>query len=317
MKRLRTLSFAVFGLASCLAGAQSDGYPETLSFFESPIGAELSMIKVDGGTFLMGSQREDASKPNYNPDLSLNYSDESPVHSVDVETFYIARFETTRELWADLMGGFVPYDSSDCAQGSVSFKAAMLLVNAANNAFAHKMPKGSFFDLPTEEQWEYAARGGRDDTFAFAGSNDPDSVAVWGGATEIPGPVASLKPNSLGIFDMSGNAAEWTKSYYSSSYGATLDYKFRVIRGGGVHTRPGRKPDLRVSARSRDIERMGMKYYGVRLVLNVPAIENPPTAVGETSAPAYAPPRLVIRGGKLCVIGADGQVFDLGGSRLR
>lgn len=266
----------------------------------------------------MGSQREDASKPNYNPDLSPNYSDESPVHSVDVETFYIARLETTRELWADLMGGDVPSDSSDCAQGSVSFNTAMLLVNAANNAFADKMPQGSSFDLPTEEQWEYAARGGRNnDTFAFAGSNDSHDVAVWGGATEIPGPVASLKPNSLGLFDMSGNAREWTKSYYSSSYGSTLDYSFRVIRGGGVDTRPGREKDLRVSARARDIERRAMKYYGVRLVLNVPAIENPPTAVGEASASASVSPRLVIRGGKLCVIGADSQVFDLGGSRLR
>ena len=225
--------------------------------------------------------------------------------------------ETTREQWADLMGGDVPSDSASFAQGGVSFNDAMYLANAANNAFASAMPTGASFDLPTEEQWEYAARGGvNKDDFAYAGGNDPDDVALWGGVTEVPGQVATRKPNSLGLYDMSGNACEWTKSYYSSSYDSSPDYTFRVYRGGGIEVRPNSVRELRVSHRQRDIERRALKYYGVRLVLNVKEVVAPPTSISNGCLPNGGRYGLSIRNAKIVIDAPDGRTYDLCGRRL-
>lgn len=316
--------FAIPALALCSAdaSAQSDEALQSITFSSSPIGAPMEMVFVQGGSFLMGSQPDDPSKPNYNPDASPYYNDEGPVHQVDVKSFYIAKLEVTRELWADLMGGDVETGFEQYAKGSLSYDDALHFIYAANVTFAAQMPEGSSFALPTEEQWEYAARGGvNNDQFAYAGGNALNDVAVWGGATEIPGEVATKMPNSLGIYDMSGNAVEWTQSYYSSDYESEPNQRFRVMRGGGIQSRPGRERDLRVSARSRDVASRQMKYYGVRLVLNIP--DSKPT---EPSTPTFVKlpgadnqqvrPRLRTKDGRIEVVTPDGSSFDVCGRRL-
>lgn len=302
-----------------IAAAQTAELPSSIVFQSSPIGAPMEMTLVRGGAFLMGSQCDDPSLPNYNPDGSPYYHDEAPVHKVDVETFYIARLEVTRELWADLMGGYVSMDSAQCAQGYVSYDDALHFVCSANVAFASQMPEGAAFALPSEEQWEFAARGGvNQDGFAYAGSDNSSEVAQWGGNTEVPGEVATKKPNSLGLYDMSGNACEWTSSYYSSDYESEPDRRFRVLRGGGVNTRPGRERDLRVSARARDEASRRMKYYGVRLVLNLPAQSpsDPTSAARPKTGHVGEAARLAVRDGRLIILQPQGTAFDVCGRRL-
>lgn len=316
------LAVPVFLLCCAGATAQSEGERQSIVFRSSPIGAPMEMVLVQGGSFLMGSQADDSSKPNYNPEASPYYNDEGPVHQVDMKSFYIAKLEVTRELWADLMGGDVEMGFDQYAQGSVSYDDALHFIYAANVTFADQMPEGSSFALPTEEQWEYAARGGsRNDQFAYAGSNTLNDVAVWGGGTEVPGEVATKMPNSLGLYDMSGNAVEWTQSYYSSDYESEPDQRFRVMRGGGIQSRPGRERDLRVSARSRDVASRQMKYYGVRLVLNLadskPSEPSNPTSIKQPkSGDSQVRPSLRAKDGRIAVIMPDGSSFDVCGRRL-
>lgn len=321
-RHLKSLAISASVLFCAGATAQSDGERQSLVFRSSPIGAPMEMAFVQGGSFLMGSQADDASKPNYNPDASPYFNDEGPVHQVDVESFYIAKLEVTRELWADLMGGDVEAGFEQYAQGSVSYDDAMHFIYAANVTFADQMPEGSTFALPTEEQWEFAARGGsNNDQYAYAGSNTLNDVAVWGGATEVPGEVATKQPNSLGLFDMSGNAVEWTQSYYSSDYESEPDLRFRVMRGGGIQSRPGRERDLRVSARSRDVASRQMKYYGLRLVLNLadskPSEPSNPTTIKQPKSDnSQVRPSLRAKDGRIAVIMPDGSSFDVCGRRL-
>lgn len=315
---------AISALAHCHmeATAQSGETLQPIIFRSSPIGAPMEMVFVQGGSFLMGSQADDPSKPNYNPEASPYYNDEGPVHQVDVKSFYIAKLEVTRELWADLMGGDVEMGFEQYAQGFVSYDDALHFIYAANVTFAAQMPEGSSFALPTEKQWEYAARGGsNNDQFAYAGSNTLNDVAVWGGETEVPGEVATKMPNSLGLYDMSGNAVEWTQSYYSSDYESEPDQRFRVMRGGGIQSRPGRERDLRVSARSRDVASRQMKYYGIRLVLNLadskPSEPSNPTTIKQPKSDnSQVRPSLRANNGRIAVIMPDGFAFDVCGRRL-
>lgn len=314
--RLSLLSLSLFCAG---ASAQAENHPQFIIFRLSQMGAPMKMMFVKGGSFLMGSQNDDPSMPNYNPEASQFYNDETPVHRVDVKDFYIAQLEVTRELWADLMGGDVEIGSAQLAQGSVSYDMAQQFISSANATFADVMPQGSSFALPTEEQWEYAAQGGaNNDQFAYAGSNTLNDVAVWGGATEVPGEVATKMPNSLGLYDMSGNAVEWTQSYYSSNYSSEPDLRFRVMRGGGIQVRPGRERDLRVTARSRDLPSRGMKYYGFRLVLNIPDESSPssPTSALQPMQDPSGRPCLKSVNGRLAIFRPDGTAFDICGRRL-
>lgn len=312
MKRRASISVAAL-VAATAALAQQATYPRTLTL-TTAMGTTLEMVLVEGGAFPMGAQSRDRDKRNYDADAS---SDEGPVHTVSLPSFYIAKYETTNEVWAEVMGGSIDDDTKDFAKGGVKFSDARLFVEQAGVVFSY-VPDGATFDLPTEEQWEYAARGGKgQEAHKYAGSDNADDVAVYGGTTEKPGKVGTRRPNSLGLYDMSGNAQEWTKSDYKEYPGgapvASARYERRVVRGGGADSR--RADLLRVSARSYFSTASAMQYHGLRVVLNLPSA--PSALPVQPGRDGVAAPRLVVTRHGLAISAQDGKVVDLLGRQVR
>ena len=159
-------------------------------------GVSFRMLLVKGGTFQMGADDQDT-------DAKEN---ERPAHKVKVSSFYLSETEVTQELWHAVMGGTcAPADARRPAVVSNSEQASEFLY-----ALRTKTDMKLKFNLPTEAQWEYAARGGRQSkNYKYSGSNQADDVA-WssensGGATHD---VATKRLNELGFYDMSGNVSE-------------------------------------------------------------------------------------------------------------
>ena len=181
-------------------------------------GVTFEMVRVEGGSFMMGSSDPDAG------------ADEKPVHAENVATFYIGRTEVTQDLWLAVMG----------SNPSI-FRGGNLPVEQVSwtecQAFCERLRQltGRQFRLPTEAEWEYAARGGnRSRGYKYSGGND---LYYLGWYTDNSGstthPVGTKQANELGIYDMSGNVWEWTSDLWSSNYSSYRNGgSFRVIRGG-------------------------------------------------------------------------------------
>jgi formylglycine-generating enzyme required for sulfatase activity len=219
------------------------------------------MVLVEGGSFRMG-------------DL-LAGSDEIPVHAVIVENFLIGRYEVTQKQWRDVMGNDarVNYFSGcdSCPVERVSWFSVQEYLDKISRV------SGKKFRLPTEAEWEYAARGGRySKNFKFAGSNDPDEVAWRDGNSNVrTHPVGQKKPNELGLYDMSGNVWEWCSDWYDNKYYAVSPAEnpqgpeqgtFRVMRGGSwFHDSSG----LRVTERDRSNPSFRQGFVGFRVCCDV------------------------------------------------
>jgi formylglycine-generating enzyme required for sulfatase activity len=157
-------------------------------------------IKVNGGTFNMGS------------DFGNNI--EKPIHTVTLNPFYLAETEVTQGLWEEVMGSdpSFNYDCDNCPVENVSWldiQDFLKKLNAKQSAFV--------FRLPTEAEWEFAAKGGANSTdFLFAGSSDINEVTWYRENSGLKSqPVKSKKPNSLGLYDMSGNVWEWVQDWFN------------------------------------------------------------------------------------------------------
>ena len=191
-------------------------------------GISIDMVRVEAGTFTMGS----TLKKNY------KYDHGKPPHSVTLTNdYYIGKYEVTQALWKAVMGNNPSsFKGDNLPVEEVSWDDCQEFISKLNSITDKK------FRLPTEAEWEYAARGGNKSRgYKYSGSNDPSKVAwYWkrnsDGTTHA---VGTKKPNELGIYDMSGNVYEWCQdiygSYSSSSQtnptGATSG-SYRVIRGG-------------------------------------------------------------------------------------
>ena len=185
------------------------------------------MVKVDGGTFTMGATLEQGSDV---------LDDEKPAHSVTLSTYYISETEVTQELWQEVMGSNPSYfKGSRRPVERVSWEDSQEFIRRLNQR------TGKNFRLPTEAEWEYAARGGRKSYgYKYAGGSSVGDVAWYhdnSGNTTFP--VAQKRANELGLYDMSGNVREWCQDYYdaypsSSQTNPTgpSSELYRVIRGG-------------------------------------------------------------------------------------
>ena len=217
-------------------------------------GVTFNMIEVKGGRFNMGGTCEQL----------LAEDDEFPIHVVTLDDFLIGETEVTQELWLAVMGenpsGF--QDDPHQPVERVMWIECQTFVSKLSTI------TGISFRLPTESEWEYAARGGiHTHYYVYSGSNDIDSVAWHDG--NCTHPVAQLKPNELGIYDMSGNVFEWCQDWWG-------DYDMmpaenptgpetgenRVRRGGSWG---GSLKGPRVTARNYELENIRWNYIGLRL----------------------------------------------------
>jgi len=190
-------------------------------------GLSFDMISIEGGSFLMGSEDPEARER------------EKPVHPVTVPSFYMAKYPVTQALWKAVMGNNPSYFQGDKRPvEQVSWDDAQAFIQQLNER------TGENYRLPTEAEWEYAARGGiYGQGFKYAGSNKLKEVGWYDGNSHGETKPVGLKfPNELGLYDMNGNVWEWCQDVWHENYeGAPSDgsawmegsdQALRVVRGG-------------------------------------------------------------------------------------
>ena len=186
-----------------------------------------NMVAVKGGTFTMGATSEQGSDA---------YDWEKPTYRVTLSDYHIGKYEVTQEEWQAVMGNNPSYFKGfKKPVESVSWNDCQEFIRRLNAL------TGLNFMLPTEAQWEYAARGGNmSKGYKYSGSNDIDRVAYYNKSSGGPLIVGSKQPNELGLYDMSGNVWEWcSDAWYSYDSSSATDPKHkgkkgsdRVFRGG-------------------------------------------------------------------------------------
>ncbi len=207
------------------------------------------MVLVKGGTFQMGSNESD---------------DEKPVHSVTLSDFLIGKTEVTQNQWRDVTGNDPSNfkNCDNCPVEMVSWDDIQEFIQKLNQK------TGKNYRLPTEAEWEYAAKGGNQSRgYTLSGSNTIDEVAWFFKNSGLrTNPVGQKQQNELGLYDMSGNVSEWCSDWYGSEYyqsspssnpkGASSG-SYRVYRGGSwdldarscrVANRDRNAPDYRDNA---------------------------------------------------------------------
>ena len=222
-------------------------------------GVSFTMKPVAGGTFTMGSTSEQQEPSD----------DEWPTHTVTLSDYYIGETEVTQELWTAVMGSNPSEFTGNMQRPveKVSWDDCQTFIRKLNEL------TGANFRLPTEAEWEFAARGGRYSCgYQYSGSRKLGDVAwYYGNSSSTTHPVRTKSPNELGIYDMTGNVWEWCQDWFgnyslSSQTNPTgpSTGSNRVYRGGGWSSRAR-------SCRSanRDDCMPGSRYYnlGLRLAL--------------------------------------------------
>lgn len=185
---------------------------------------DYEMVIVKGGTFQMGSPNNGSA-------------DERPVHSITLSDFYIGATEVTQKFWNEIMGNdpSANRNCDSCPVEQVSWEDVQEFIKKLNRK------TGKIYRLPTEAEWEYAARGGSNDNGnQFSGSNIIGNVGWYDGNSESrTHAVRQKQPNELGIYDMTGNVWEWCSDWYGIYLSGaqtnpigSFDGVRRVLRGG-------------------------------------------------------------------------------------
>ena len=234
-----------------------------------------NMVKVEAGTFYMGAQKDSVEYYCYDEEAT---SIEGPVHEVTVSEFYINRYEVTQLLWEAIMGE-TPNKEKDMqwedefGKGDnypayrISYKEVETFIGKLNEY------TGLHFSLPTEAQWEYAAKGGKDTYYSlYAGGGNVLEVAWIDSNSDKCSEIGKKDANGLGLYDMSGNVWEMCQDWYydyteeavTDPVGEEYNQGYKVFRGGSWNTNA---QQARVTARYRQ----GIHYRdyntGFRLVI--------------------------------------------------
>lgn len=198
-------------------------------------GINIEMVKVEAGTFMMGAT----------PEMEDPHNSDKPVHRVTLTNgYYIGKYEVSQYLWQVVMGANpseVKY--ANLPVENVSWYDCQEFIAKLNRL------TGKTFRLPTEAEWEYAARGGNKSRgFRFSGSNYIGDVAWYSLNSDYnrgvkPHPIGDKQPNELGIYDMTGNVEEWCQDWYGSYNNSSqtnplgpVNGTYRVRRGGSIYT---------------------------------------------------------------------------------
>ena len=245
--------------------------PQDLEFNVN--GVKFTMKYVEGGSFMMGALDDDDEA----------YDNEKPSHKVNLDSYYIGETQVTQALWQAVMGSNRSYKwkGDKLPVETVSWNDCQEFIKKLN------IITGKNFSLPTEAQWEFAARGGNKSRgFLYSGSNNiyevawyvdncSDGTSGYGASEYGMGKVAVRVANELGLYDMSGNVWEWCIDWYDSNYYKDSPQdnpqgpdsgELRVLRGGSYEWNMW---GCRVSCRLMDCSAMHKTGYGLRLVLIV------------------------------------------------
>ncbi len=231
-------------------------------------GVSFKMVAVEGGTFTMGATAEQGSDALDN---------EKPAHEVTLSSFSIGETEVTQALWQAVMGSNPSDFTGDLNHPveTVSWNDCQTFITKLNEM------TGKTFRLPTEAEWEFAARGGNlSQGYKYAGSNTIGDVAWYDGNSYALGsshpdygthPVGTKAPNELGLYDMSGNVWEWCQDWYGSYSSSPstnptgpASGSYRVNRGGSWFLSAWY---CHVSNRSSDSPSYANNDVGLRLAL--------------------------------------------------
>jgi formylglycine-generating enzyme required for sulfatase activity len=202
---------------------------------------DLEMVYVEGGQFRMGCAGvrdggENGVSGGSNGDC---YATEEPDHDVTVGNFWIGKYEVTQAQWEAVMGSTIEQqcDKTSGTLKGVGANHPMYYVSWEEaRAFCDALSArtGRPYRLPTEEEWEYAARGGKSSAgYTYSGGNSIDNVAWHNSNTgNASRAVGGKSGNELGIYDMSGNVWEWCSSNWRANYSSSENDLYRVVRGG-------------------------------------------------------------------------------------
>ena len=229
-------------------------------------GVTIDMVWVKGGTFTMGNN--DTPKG-----VKLTYEASRPEHRVTVDNYYIGRYEVTQKLWSAVMGEnpskFAGSGNDSLPVESVSWEDAQRFTILLSQM------TGRRFRLPTEAEWEFAAREGKTKGgFPFAGCErgQLDKYCWYCTNSErTPHPVGRLLPNALGLYDMSGNVAEWCQDWMEAYNDEAQENprgpregENKILRGGHYNST---SPACTVYDRGWYLPTMRQEYFGLRLVM--------------------------------------------------
>lgn len=223
-------------------------------------GIHLEMVKIPGGTFKLGCD---------DPNDAFADASEKPAKNRQISDFYIGKHEVTQKLWTVLMNNNPSTIVNDnYPVNNVSWEDCQLFIEKLNRI------TGRNFRLPTEAEWEYAAKStlNSDGTLStatskFAGGDMPDSYAWYSGnSSNTLHPVGTKKPNAFGLYDMCGNVIEWCQDIYTNynTGDPELDKSQRVLRGGYFG---GDKASVRTTSRGSCPYSQAMPPFGFRLCL--------------------------------------------------
>ena len=251
-----------------LRKAQKAAQSKRQNFIETTHGLNMKMVYVEGGEFLMGATSEQGSDAG---------SYEYPVRRVRLDSYYMSESEVTQGQWEKVMGTSIHQQADTGNTNGIGQNYPIDVSWVDAQAFCRKLSiiTGRTYCLPTEAQWEYAARGGvkgGNDKTKYSGSWSLDAVAWYdsnsGNRTHI---VKTKKPNELGLYDMSGNVWEWCSDKYGSYNANDLNNpmgassgSYRVLRGGSWYHYAS---TCRVSYRYGNTPRDRDCYCGFRVVV--------------------------------------------------